>query len=325
MLTIEKAFIDYFARLIDEVNPIGTGISLNDKLLIKDIDTNEAKSVTVSDILSFVGGSGTSGRLVKYTSTGQDESFLIQKSASIEIDEGKNFTSANGSTILSFGEVGTKYWALDNNDLNYTTGWIYGDDSYAQLGFGAGNTNISYFSADISGINGAASNGTITTNFQFGRTGTISLTTANGVTGMQLVGTPTTMILGTINHAQIDLKENSAAPTISGAVSKYSTFIGTQSSTMATGVINSVIIGGIGLYARSNNTAYVNQIGYATGASFETLLQFTAPAGSDKAIIFENASGRVLAASAVTTEVVVSDTTLTVVYNGTTYKLLAVA
>lgn len=42
-------------------------------------------------------------------------------------------------------------------------------------------------------------------------------------------------------------------------------------------------------------------------------------------IVFENAPGRVLAASAVTTEVVVSDTTLTIMYNGVTYKLLAKA
>lgn len=192
----EKLYLDNFTRLIEGLQSIGTDFSLDDVFLIKDVSHNEAKKITIGDLLGEIGTSGVDGRIVKYSTTGQTESILLEDIDGLQIDDDK---------LLQFN--GT---------------------------FGIGN-NL---------------------------------------------------------HNQILLGNNSILNVLSDNTTKYATLIGTQNSSLSVGVINSVIIGGLGLIGKTSNTTYVPRLGYATTVN-ETLIQFTTPT-SDRTVTFLDQSGNVI-------------------------------
>jgi len=204
------------------------------------------------------------------------------------LDTGATITVNNGVYFRSSGSISR----LDiqdvyfdlNNSSDYSKAWVYGDADEMSLGFGVG-AGVANQIALVSDVGNT-----------YGAFSSALLSQRN-----------------VLNDAFSTLNQNNNG-----------VFLNSQNSVIESGVYNTVVLGGNGIRALSNNTAYLQQLGYCTDGINETLLQFTSPTGT-RNIVFENASGRVLTANAVTTEVVVSDTTLTIVYNGVTYKLLALA
>jgi len=268
--------------------------------------------------LGVVGIPGTENRIAKFSLIGLTSSSLFDNGSTITLDSGKQVTSESGVAVLDFGTTGSEIWSLDADSNSYGKAWVYGDANSAQLGY----SNISLVSVDNSQVALSSTDGVTISSFAITKSGQLGLSLTNGVKGISMDCDLDSLITGNASHTQLELLNNSAGNKTTGNTTKYASSLGSQNSTLASGVINSVILGGTGLYGKTNNTAYVNQIGYANGATNETLLAFTAPTGN-RTITFENASGRVLTGNAVTTEVVISDTTISIVYNGISYKLLA--
>ena len=72
----------------------------------------------------------------------------------------------------------------------------------------------------------------------------------------------------------------------------YPSQMSTQMGTYTQGVVNSATVGGLHTVMKTDNTAYVNQIGFNASEAFETILDYTT-ATADNTITLQNASGTV--------------------------------
>jgi len=75
-------------------------------------------------------------------------------------------------------------------------------------------------------------------------------------------------------------------------IPNYPSILGSQKARLKQNVANSIILGGANITAKSDNTAYVNQIGLNSGEDFETLLSHTA-ATQENNLVFPNKSGTI--------------------------------
>ena len=75
-----------------------------------------------------------------------------------------------------------------------------------------------------------------------------------------------------------------------GATPNYPSKISTRGGTFEAGVVNSVLLGGTGTVLKTDNTAYVNQLGFNNGGSFETILTGSI-ASADNIQTLQDASG----------------------------------
>lgn len=242
----EIKYLDNFVSLIEQLNPIGSDISLDDVLLIKDKSSNVAKSVTVADLIGYTGGSGTANRIVKYTAGGQTESILLDNGNSILLDSGKTIKSASGLSVIDFGTTGNNWIALDTFNNSFTKGWVYIDGVESSIGFG---DNVIVTRNDVNSV------------YSF-----------------------TTGLLSQINIAN---------PVISAAVNhEMGVIINSRNSRINAGVVNTVVLGGNGNYAKNSNSVYVPNICYASDANFTTVVSFDTPT-VNRFISFPDAGGTV--------------------------------
>jgi hypothetical protein len=79
---------------------------------------------------------------------------------------------------------------------------------------------------------------------------------------------------------QISVVNNEGQDVTSGSSPGYPTILSSQNSTIKDGVINSNILGGLGVIAKTDNTAYSNQFGFNTGLAGEMILAHTPNAGN---------------------------------------------
>jgi hypothetical protein len=145
---------------------------------------------------------------------------------------------------------------------------------------------------------------------------------ASGVAAMYDTNPTLTSVLGSVYGYRSQLAAN---PTGGGVA--WNIF--------ADGTASNVLVGLTKFGASTAPTSFVAIAAGVTGNAQINLAPGVAPSSpvdgdiyyintSDRLMFFKNATAcEVISASAVTTEAVVSDTTLTVTYNGTTYKILA--
>ena len=79
---------------------------------------------------------------------------------------------------------------------------------------------------------------------------------------------------------QIYILNNEIIDVSSGSLPNYPTLLGSQLCVVKAGVINTTILAGINLIAKTDNTAYGNQIGFNAGLAGEMLLKHTPNAGN---------------------------------------------
>jgi hypothetical protein len=79
---------------------------------------------------------------------------------------------------------------------------------------------------------------------------------------------------------QISIGYNDGTDIFSSNLPSYPTILSSQNSTVKDGVINSNILGGLGVISKTDNTAYANQIGFNTGLAGEMILSHTPNAGN---------------------------------------------
>lgn len=91
--------------------------------------------------------------------------------------------------------------------------------------------------------------------------------------------------IGQITTTNNDLSFYLSTPQIN-----YPTLISTQNSRVNQNLTNSVVLGGFDIVAKTDNSAYVNQIGFNTGEAFETILGYTTPT-SDNTVTIQDGSG----------------------------------
>jgi len=96
----------------------------------------------------------------------------------------------------------------------------------------------------------------------------------------------------TVGSSSIAIYDNSASPTPGGLAVQFPTVISSQSGSVNTSVINSVLLGGLDIDGKTNNTAYVNQIGFNAGLAGEMLLIHT-PSASDFTATLKAESGTI--------------------------------
>jgi len=91
---------------------------------------------------------------------------------------------------------------------------------------------------------------------------------------------------------QITIGYNDGLDVSSGSLPSYPTILSSQSSTVKDGVINSNILGGLGVIAKTDNTPYGNQFGFNAGEAFETILDYTTATQENTATL-QDASGTI--------------------------------
>jgi len=89
----------------------------------------------------------------------------------------------------------------------------------------------------------------------------------------------------------IEMYQNDTA-SVSGTTitPNYPTAISTQNYILSQSIVNTVMLGGQNIYAKTSNTAYTNQVGFNNGGAFETLLTHTS-ASADNSQSLQDASG----------------------------------
>jgi hypothetical protein len=241
----------------------------------------------------------------------------------------RTFTKTDGGTLDGFlvytavqaGSNTTAIWALAGNTVTgVSTGLIAqggtGNQSYGVNASGgisgqsvgvrgaSGGGNGSY----AAGVVGAATSATATVTYGVWGNNTSTAACNNYGGYFQSTSTNTGTNIGMYASA-------------SGSTNNYAIITGGGNS-------------GFGLTAP---TAFIHIVAGTTSAAQLRLAAGVAPSSpNDGDIWYENTNDRlmfhknatsceIISASAVTTEAVTSDTTLTITYNGTTYKLLAIA
>jgi len=81
-------------------------------------------------------------------------------------------------------------------------------------------------------------------------------------------------------YGQVNIVGNSANDVIGFNIPNYPTIISTQNYTVKQNVDNTVLLGGKDIVSKTNNTAYVNQVGFNTGLAGEMILAHTPNAGN---------------------------------------------
>jgi len=125
----------------------------------------------------------------------------------------------------------------------------------------------------------------------------------------QITQTITSFVFGLVKSTfskigQIQIAENDAGSVSSGTLPNYPTIITAQNSNVNSGVINSVISGGNGIIAKTNNTNYSTQIAYSKGKeAFELIVNHTTPT-ADRLQTHQDASGTIALLSDIPTELV---------------------
>ena len=90
---------------------------------------------------------------------------------------------------------------------------------------------------------------------------------------------------------QISVIENSTADQNSGLIPNYPTVLSSQDYTVKQNVVNSVTLGGYQIIQKTNNTAYLNQLGYnKSNEGFELIINHTTPT-ADRTQTHQNADG----------------------------------
>jgi len=201
----------------------------------------------------------------------------------IQISNGQVIAAVNGGGTLNLREGADGAIALTSDAGGYLQGYLTLSQSSASIGFGTAGYLLSdaanlvlrmssaftYLGPTESGLGLAADLGTTT----------YSLAIAD-------------ITAGAVTFAA---KTNSAISINSGITGTVTTF--------NIGIDNSVALGGIGITAKTNNTAYVNQLGLnASGSLFEGLLD-TATLTADRTYELPDASGKVALIRTTTTAI----------------------
>jgi len=181
-----------------------------------------------------------------------------------------NFDLAAGSAplsaVLAVGNVSGA------NDIQMTVGQVYasasggselnlnpfGDNSIvlATDGLSYGETGIEMY-PDFVGIWGAAYSQFLAFN---NTGGSKSIELRNGIVGedLELSAKP----VGGITVGDLIIFDNSAAAKTTDSTDKYPVSISTENTTFVAGIVNSAAIGTIGAKVLSDNTAYVDRLGF---------------------------------------------------------------
>ncbi len=255
--------------------------------------------------LRFIPGSGFASNVLLENGTFTLNNDYTLSKASISGSTTNIRTRFNESVLkLANNEI-----ELTTDDGNYAEGFLYLSNSSVQLGFRNTYLNLDDNDPDFTSSSGfnfyaAYSGDTRNNHVTFSNSGITQMLSNNSL-GVQsnfhiipYVGV-SSIILGKYNQEQLQLFDNSALAVTNVGIDKGISMLSTNGSTVDDAVVNSVILGGTGLYATSDDTAYVNQLGYGTNGTDETLVSFTTPTGSNS-ILFPDASGTLALLSDIT-------------------------
>jgi hypothetical protein len=312
------------SALLDDTNSYVTGSTLNGDTL--ELSRNGGLSTLTTDLSSintdnFVsGGTYLNGNLF-FSGTSTNQTFSVDVSALLD---DTNFyvtgQTLNGTVLETSRNGGLSTLSTDLTSLQFT-----------------GNTSGSCISNfHVSNIYGCSpitihddivfvdSKGLISPNgkselfvrdteitlqsgtFGVDKVGLVSATQTAGV-AMSYLNTTLTKI------GQIAIYDNDLTNQTTGTLPQYPTALSTQNGVIRTGVTNSNTLGGLGTIVKTDNTSYVNQVGFNTGEAFETVLGYTT-ATQDNTITLQNGSGTL----AFLSDVQASDTLTEILANGNT-------
>ncbi len=183
-----------------------------------------------------------------------DDNIITFDADGMLLEATKYIRSSGSTTILDLQDA---YFDL-NNDATYNTAWIYGDATSNSIFFDNSGVYLEVYKAQI---------------------GTSAAKIVTGNIGIDLDFT----------LANILLMETDTVSRVFNGLNNNFLWLN-ASGTFDANITRSVILSGEGMYAISNDTAYIPRIGYGTNGTDETLVSFTAPTGTNS-ILFQNASG----------------------------------
>ncbi len=217
-------------------------------LLVDDLTVNQQRRFTVGVwVIISVGITGTltTGKIPKASGASSlIDSILTEAGTVVTVAGGFGMTSATNNKALDDASS-TVLWEIDVFSQNDTTissddgallkGYLYVGDDTVEL-FGGATTSL-----DLYGD------------------------------GMGLLGTGNADTAGTPTH--IKIVDNSAGDIGSSAFDRNGVFIAHSTGIMKSGVTNTVILGGVGITAKTDDTAYVNQLGFYDSGTIEGLFR----------------------------------------------------
>ena len=188
--------------------------------------------------------------------------------------------AASGGGELNLRVGGDNIVELTTDNGVYNESWVYATPTAMQIGF----ANPGYFNEVTAG--GSFINGIFNQSFVFlskQRIGTLDQSPASLLATLASLQIANNSVVNVVAAAE----EFSAVLINSGAVSSLTTF--------NSGVNNSVAIGGVGLTANTDNTAYANQVSLQqAGNAFNTFVTHPSlGATADNTAEFQDASGTI--------------------------------
>tara|TARA_R110002012_G_scaffold260129_1_gene441787 strand:- start:101 stop:1702 length:1602 start_codon:yes stop_codon:yes gene_type:complete len=253
--------------------PVGTILTVNDKIHVVDVDDltgsplGTSKQYTLQQLKTIV------------DSDTQDlENVLTYGNT---MSDGQTIEAENGVSVFD-----PRFLGVDNNMSLYTgthSSLGVGNESYidltpSYLGYGHGKAFLTM--ADF----GATQTIFFGTSSDFFTANHSIMTLSESSASLKFVKA------GISKSGLISIENNDLASYTTANVDNFPVNIGSKNALVSASIVNSAYLGGANIKVKTNNTAYVNQLGFNSGEAFETILNYTT-ATANNTVTIQDGSG----------------------------------
>jgi len=251
----------------------GTPLNLNGATILNELtDVSLMSPIADGDVLAYDLSSGT--WINTPGSAGGGET-LAQTLVLGKLTGGNDIVTSDGDVIVAqngLGQLNLRYngWNVDDVILSTDGGAWFNE---AQLLLSTDTTELSNYATN--GKIGILANPTTSASTIDGTIYIVGKNTSIRSRYFQLSSPPLagfTSVIGEFTIVPTSLNLNLVTINDIASGDLEPTALSTKWATADPGVKNSVALGGVGIYMRTPNTAYVNQIAFSTGGNFETIL-----------------------------------------------------